>query len=40
MLKLSLRSLYQGLLPRSLRPAFSTYSKYPFLAELGLKEQN
>lgn len=40
MFKLSLRTLYKDLLPRALRPAFSSYSKYPFLAELGLKEQN
>ncbi len=39
MFNLSLRSLSQGLLPRGLRAAFS-YSKYPFLAELGLKEDN
>lgn len=34
------RSATLALLPRTLRPCFSSFNKYPFLAELGLKEDN
>jgi aldehyde dehydrogenase family 7 member A1 len=34
------KSLSSGLLPRTIRGCFSSFSKYPFLAELGLKETN
>lgn len=39
MIKLAGRSVCWGVV-KGARPAFSSYHKYPFLAELGLKETN